>query len=524
MAKNRVDIVFILASILIIVLRICYIHKDDCLIFDDSYMQLRYADHIVHGGGYSWNYGVPSYGCTSILYIFYLILCKSFLGIFGINNEVVVMQTASSIMYSIFVLFIYRIKTIILKNNYLYSIIVFILCLSSLLFYNTYNAIETMASLVALTGLAYYSAKIMANTSVLDFSHFAKIILFGILAFSIRHDNGIYALLIPTFTFIHLKNKKYILLFIAIFSIFLATDTLFKYWYFGDPLPLTFYIKQGNYYKGYMSHHLWSPFLYLAAFIRNFFWLPAIIALLYFKPKGTSKSLIFLFPLILTICYYFSVTQIMGNDARFYIPSTGILLTGMMMITRNDFSLDIKPTLTKAKIMLLMLLISMPFLLEIIHYKIYYPYRENLSHQESIEFRKLINYPLHLKSKKYAWQPLVMKMDTLVSIMDDKGVFAATEYGYLGYKHPKMVIMDLAGLHNIEIAKHGFSDKQLESYKPDLIWMPHFYYTGLYYSVMYSQYFRDNYFFYPYVYNYGVAVHKESRFKEKLIEEIKKQP
>jgi hypothetical protein len=221
--------------------------------------------------------------------------------------------------------------------------------------------------------------------------------------------------------------------------------------------------------------------------------------------------------------YYFTVTQIMGNDARFYVPSTGILLTAMMFLTHERFSLNVKPSINKINIALLIVLLSIPYILEIYHFKVYYPCREKISLQESSEFRKPIDYSLHLQSRKYAWQPLVLKMDTLVSLMDEDGVFAATEYGYLGYKHPTMVIMDLAGLHNKEIAKDGFSNKQLESYKPDLVWMPHFYYTGLYYSVMYSQYFRDNYIFYPYLYNYGVAVHKDSRFKEKLIAEIEKQ-
>lgn len=522
MAKKRVDIIFILASILILFLRICYTYKEGCLIFDDSYMQLRYADHIVHGGGFSWNYGSPSYGCTSIIYIYYLILAKELFHYLHLFDDVLNLQLSALLMYSVFVIYIYRIKTILLTNNYLYSIILFFLCLSSLLFYNTYNAVETMASLASLTCLAYYITDILIKKTI-TISAFLKVCLFSILAFTIRHDSGIYALLIPSITFIVIKNNRYLFRFISIFFSFLLLDLTIAYLYFGDSLPLTFYIKQGNYYRGYMSHHLWSPYLYLASYIRHFVWLPVLIMLLYVKGKVLKSALTFFIPLFLTFIYYFTVTQIMGNDARFYIPSTGILLTGLMFLTDPRFSITKKPFINKMNIALFSVILTAPYVLEIIHYKVYFPYREKLSIQESIEFRKLINYPLHQKSKKHAWRPLVLKMDTLVSLMKDEGVFAATEYGYLGYKHPKMTILDLAGLHNKEIAKHGFSDKQLERYKPDLIWMPHFYYTGLYYSVMYSQYFRNNYIFYPYLYNYGIAVHKESRFKEKLIGEIEKQ-
>jgi len=517
------DIILIIASIFIISIRVFTTNDGNSLIFDDSYMQLRYAEHLLGGGSYSWNYGVPSYGCTSIIYILYLGLYIILFKILGMNNPVYIMQTASISMFIIYNIFIYRIKTIILKNNVLYSILLFMISLSSLIFYNTYNAIETMASLASLTLLAYLCIRLVYGNIILNFGNIALVCVSGFIAYSVRPDNGIYALLLPLFTLLYLQKNKIALQFLILFLLLISIDTYLKYIYFGNPLPLTFYIKQGNYYEGYMAATIWSPFLYLAEIIRSLFWLPGTVAIVYYNKKKLKAALIFLIPLLITFIYYFSITQIMGSDARFYIPSTAIMLTVFMLLTDSKIPYMNRSILRAGTIILLAIFITLPSIFEIIHYKVYAPFKTNAVLLESSFYRDAIKYEDHKRAKQYEWQPLIFKVDTLLSLMDDSGVFAATEYGYLGYKHSAMTIMDLAGLHDKSTALHGYRNAQLESYSPDLIWMPHYYYTGLYYNLISSPYFIKNYLFFPYLYNYGIAVRKDSRYKSKLLQEIQRQ-
>lgn len=518
-----------LIKLFIVLLPITYIfHKlysfssQNELIFDDSYMFIRYIEHIKSGGGFSWNYGEPSYGCTSITYTLFLVIFTTIITTFGNFSPESTLQFSAFCMFILSIVFL--VASIFKTISNTWVLLLFVFLLSCMLFmpsiyYNIHNALDTMASMFALSWLSYCWLNYASNSDL-------KRLIFGIIssivAFEIRPDNGIYALFIPTLTFFYIYHYKrdslktnHLKLFYSIFCFTLGIGLLLKWIYFGSPLPLSFYIKNNYYYSGYIMQHIWNPFIYLKIFIQEFVWILLLPLILFFNKKNTKQSLIFLLPLLVMVLYYFSVTQIMGNDARFYIPSLPILFCGVLVLCSNA-EFEIK----KLKSPILWLLIAITFLfprlLQEVGYKIYKPYIQNKTMLEAEPYLEKIQYFEHKKHQTLDWNDAIYGVENILSQMNDSLIFAATEYGYLGAKFPRMKIFDLAGLHNKSVALNGFTENELKLNHPDFIWMPHFYYTGLYYQLTQCEYFKSNYIFYPFVLNYGVAILKTSRFKTQL--------
>ena len=97
-------------------------------------------------------------------------------------------------------------------------------------------------------------------------------------------------------------------------------------------------------------------------------------------------------------------------------------------------------------------------------------------------------------------------MDSLLSHLPSDVVLACSEYGYIGSQHPAVTIIDLVGLHDRQVARHGFSADLLFSRMPDIIWLPHSDYTYLTKEILGSKAFLVSYDYYPGAYDYGIAV------------------
>lgn len=485
-------------------------------------MFIRYIDHIKSGGGFSWNYGEPSYGCTSITYTLFLVFLKSITDLFVTLSSEGLLQFAAFISFIFAIYFLILSIQLTISNKslqFVFHIVLGIIIFMPSIYYNIHNALDTMASMFALSWLSYCWLSYASNS---DLKRLMIGIISSILAFEIRPDNGIYALFIPTLTFFYIYHYKrdslktnHLKLFYSIFCFTLGIGLLLKWIYFGSPLPLSFYIKNNNYYSGYIMQHIWNPFIYLKIFIQEFVWILLLPLILFFNKKNTEQSLIFILPFLVMVLYYFSVNQIMGNDARFYIPSLPILFSGVLVLCSNT-EFEIK----KIKSPLLWLLIAITFLsprfLQEVGYKIYKPYIQNKTMLEAEPYLEKIQYFEHKKHQTLDWNDAIYGVENILSQMNDSLIFAATEYGYLGAKFPRMKIFDLAGLHNKSVALNGFTENELKLNHPDFIWMPHFYYTGLYYQLTQCEYFKSNYIFHPFVLNYGVAILKTSRFKTQL--------
>ena len=98
---------------------------------------------------------------------------------------------------------------------------------------------------------------------------------------------------------------------------------------------------------------------------------------------------------------------------------------------------------------------------------------------------------------------------------------AATEVGYLGERAQQVNVIDLAGLNDYEIARHGFEMNALLARKPDLIWMPHRNYTYQRGVMLSNAELLREYDVYAGAANYGLAVRKDSPVRGQIEERMK---
>jgi hypothetical protein len=119
------------------------------------------------------------------------------------------------------------------------------------------------------------------------------------------------------------------------------------------------------------------------------------------------------------------------------------------------------------------------------------------------------------------WWEGMQIMSTIIGRLPPKVVLAATEYGFIGAENPEIEIIDMAGLHDLDLAISGFSSDYVLSRKPDMIWFPHSDYTYFVSELIDNSSFFIEYDFYPHVLNYGIAIRKNSKFTRMITEEVR---
>jgi len=110
------------------------------------------------------------------------------------------------------------------------------------------------------------------------------------------------------------------------------------------------------------------------------------------------------------------------------------------------------------------------------------------------------------------WWVSIKYMSAVAGSLPSGIKIAATEYGYIASENTHAVIIDMAGLHDMELAQSGFSSASILSRRPDIVWMPHTDYTCFRTLLLDDPVFYENYAFYPEVFNYGVALRLNSRY------------
>ena len=104
-----------------------------------------------------------------------------------------------------------------------------------------------------------------------------------------------------------------------------------------------------------------------------------------------------------------------------------------------------------------------------------------------------------------------IRLDAFSQLPDDL-VIATTEVGYPGVLNPDKIIVDLAGLNDIEFARNGFSSLTLFSrYQPDLFLLPRSHYAELRRDISGSRTFRLGYEFFQPDPGLGIALRRDSR-------------
>ncbi|HMI59464.1 MAG TPA: hypothetical protein VK518_01105 [Puia sp.] len=481
-------------------------------VLDDAYMFIRYANNMIKGGTYGWNFHEKTFGCTSIPYTFFIVLMK-ITGIGRILNPKQILLAASCFWAIAAMLLFHKTLKMItrgsqLSNNIFLKGIILLIVLTPTFVTNMGYGMDTTLSLFANTLVLYLLLSFLEAPS---FRKLAVAVGSCYFTFLVRPDNIIYAGTLPfLFLFFNKRPRKEFFLTYSILGGLLLLDTLIKYFYFGNPLPLPFYAKSSGFYEGYVGIFKWNPMEYLLIFLLSFGSLLLLLNILAFTRKTLRASAPYLIPFILTMGYYFTVTQIMGMSGRYYLPSIPFLVGGLIaalsasLSEKTNFIAPVK--ITSVVVMVTAFLFSYTFIT---------PIYNSWKMSKAVAIAKAFTKDTPDKTYEApveSWGGALNTISNTLTHLPKDIRIAASEYGYISAYNPDLPILDLCGLQDKYIAMRGWNDSVLRAFNPDLIWMIHKDYTALYYKISHGAYFMEAYDFYPNVLAYGIAVRKNSSY------------
>ncbi len=485
-------------------------------IFDDSYMFLRYAKNWLNGNGFSWNAtDGPSYGITSTLYLFIITILR------GVTNlSDVVILTGTSFVFGLFACFTLVFLGFLIQGKQIsQDSWIPILVIPVLLFLPPFKAhsvtgMETTLSLwmnsLLACSVVVFSRRCSNLTLILC-------LLFGYMSFLTRPDNGLYALLLPPI-FLLATNRSlwnYVIKYIVIFLIILLLDMMMKKVLFGSILPLPFFAKSSGFYRGFLGtpNSIFAMMPFCDAVVPIILVVVASITSFSYK-----QVLAILIPVFATFSYLVTVNQIMGSFSRFYYPSLSFFIFAAFISitalntkkTENSTDFSFHKIGWRIIIALIFLLPSISISFRNIATNFWQNnMMKSFSHTPilNIEYKKISTKQLPVLGQKS-----ILEISKLLQKLPKEITLAASEYGYLSSKFPFMTIIDMVGLHDKNIIQKGFSAEYLFSRNPDIIWFPYRTYSHDIAEILNSKTFALEYEYYPNVYDYGIALRKNSRF------------
>jgi hypothetical protein len=483
--------------------------RHDPLLFDDAYMFMRYAHNVQHGLGYSWNPdGVHTYGPTSLLWAF-VTFVLSFLptgswtqlligsGLCSIGAAVAMAWAVSA-----------NARTSFMRRLvYVLPLVVVPLAGSAVFENNQFNGMETMLGMTlcaVFLGLALRWREGRAHPAAVGAA--------ALLLLLARPESGLVGLLVPVLLWWFIQGERPALgSLLAVYGVFLggaAIELSACKLYFGTPVPLSVYLKGKAAYEGYSG--IWHPELLLVMFLNG---CQAFLITLVLLLRRTDWRLLLccLLPAVAVFGYLQTVTQIMGFNARYFAPYIPlVVIPALLLLDRRLADGDWLPThlqrmrgaVAVVTVGLLVLLSSAAVQSKIRHF-------EHKTRTEYVEAQLTVDATQTLP--KTSWQEMMMSItNDLLVPLPAGGTYAASEVGYLGERVPHATVIDLAGLNDMNIARHGFHMDDLLRRKPDLIWMPHSDYTYLRGVMLSDPDLLAAYDVYAGAGNYGIALRKDS--------------
>ncbi len=483
--------------------------RHDPLFFDDSYMFLRYANHVRHGLGYSWNPdGVHTYGATSLLWAF-VMYAVSFLPI-GSRTQLLFGSGLCSIGALVAMTWAVaaNARTRFMRRMLCVLPLAVVPLAGSAVFENNQtNGMETMLAMTLCAVFVGVAIRWRAGRT-----HPAVVGGAALLLLLARPESALVGLLLPVLLWWFMEGDRPPLLsLLVVYGVLLggsAIELSACKLYFGTPVPLSVYLKGKAAYEGYSG--IWHPELLLILFLNSCqMFLMALVLL--FRRADWRLLLCCFVPALAVFGYLQTVTQIMGFYARYYAPYLPLVVIPALLLLDRRLAdedwlstrlLRFRGAAAAAMVLLLIMLSTASVQAKIRHVE-----HRSRTEYEAAELTVDATLPLPQAS----WQTMMLSVtDDLLVPLPSSGTYAASEVGYLGERVPQATVIDLAGLNDTAFALHGFRMDDLLRRRPDVIWMPHSDYTYLR-GVMFSDpRLLAAYDVYAGAGNYGIALRKDS--------------
>jgi len=478
--------------------------------FDDAYMFVRYAKHFLAGSGFAWNIGAgPAFGATSTLHL---------LAVTGVRAVTTwsdgMVLTAVSFSAGLSAIALLTAAGFLVLGDrdecrqWLPWLVTPLIVFSNAFRAHSLSGMDTTLSMMCNAGLVVAIAACVRRPSA---SGLAACIATGYAALLARPDSGVYAVLVPPLLFVASDRtlRRYAAIYVAILAGVIAADLLLKRQLFGTALPLPFYAKQGGAYLGYLGADHWNPVASTLDFVAASF--PFIVVIVTFARQRTLPMLAaILVPVAITLSYFFSVLQIMGQDARYSYPSLPFVVLAAFIAVR-DRSRALEPSTSLGVRAAAILVVSLFIVRSPVSRLSIRAWQDSVvGHATAFEphTRYVVRSRSHLP--RLEWWESIVEMTVFAGALPPDAILAASEYGYLGAEHPALRIVDLVGLHDQRFADHGFSADRVFADEPDVLWMPHQDYSFAIQQLLDAPVFAREYEYFPEAYRYGVAIRTTS--------------
>ena len=491
--------------------------------FDDAYMYLRYANHLLAGQGMAWNPGEGSvFGVTSLLHLAVVVLVKS---VFPWLAPAAVLQVASGgaaigLLAALIGIAALCSRHPRLRRNWLFwtAAIMPLVAFREAFGFHAGTGMDTMLSALANAVLVFFTLQ-FARAPNLSRAWWAA--LASLLAVLARPDNLPCALLCPGLGVLLLAPRprtKPLAAFAMTAGGLLAALVLALWLWLGSPLPLSFFAKLPLYYGGFAGEFAWNPFLFLEVFALSA-WPFVVVLILFADRAGIRRAAVLLVPALASMVVLCQFNQIMGHLGRFYFPflpyfvAAGALeFDAWLGRAGTDRAAQSAAMLWRA-VVAIALTLAGSLSLSVAADR--YSSRAQSQKLVSIDgFHTSAQTPL---SDLDSWQS-AHALAEIAKAAPAHTSFAMSEHGLPGALAPQSTIIDVLGLHDPYFARHGFSASELFRRKPDVIWLPHSDHTQMLRDILDSDELWNHYVFYPDAFFHGIALRTDSPHFVRLAE------
>jgi hypothetical protein len=487
--------------------------------FDDAYMYLRYAKHVLAGQGVSWNPGEGGvYGVTSLLHLGTAVVAMVF---FPNLSAAGTLQVASSAAALALLAGLIALAALVCRDRRLRGsgilwavVLIPLVAFRDSFAFHAGTGMDTMLSALANTAVALATVRLARAPSLTAASWSAIASLVAVLA---RPDNVLCAILCPALALLLLapaprRNAAVtfgVLLLAGLAMLVLATTFML-----GSPLPLSFFAKQPGYYGDFAGEYSWNPYLFLKVFLATAW--PFVVAAIVFAERQSWRQLVVLLaPSLASIAMLFRFNQIMGHLGRFYYPflpffvAAGIVeVDGWMAGHGRAASVAAwfasRKTLARAAAAVVIVAAGNVALSRAAD-----AYKARGQEHPSESLGRYAVPAAESLPDIDSWQ--AAQAIAAMAVAAPAGAsFAMSEHGLPGALAPDLRIIDVLGLHDPYFAHHGFSADELFRRKPDVIWLPHADHGAMVREILDSEEFWRHYEFFPDAFFHGIALRTDS--------------
>lgn len=288
---------------------------------DDTYISLRYAENLVNYGQLSFNPGEqPTEGYTNFL----LILIEALFIKLGLQNPVIIPKLVGIVSGILTIVFVYKLSELAMEftNPWVRFLPSIATAASTPFIVWSVGGLETVLfTFLIVAGMYFFILSTKSNI----FKHVFLSDLFFCLAVFSRPEGLLFWVLSYIYLAVNYKeaNLKKRIKSTLIFASVFTTYLVWKYFYFGNIIPLTFYIKTSK--VGAFSPFIdgFARFMYLLKINLNFvyllFFLVAAVISLY-KKSRIITYIAFLSTSYVLYVFSLGYSVAMDDIFRLYVP------------------------------------------------------------------------------------------------------------------------------------------------------------------------------------------------------------